>query len=50
MPIISDLLPNNTEVTELTAKYTTKSLLGTYKLSENEKGRQRENKRGGIKM
>ena len=36
MPIISDLLPNNTEVTELTAKHTTKSLLDRYKLSQYE--------------
>ena len=36
MPIISDPLPNNNEVTELTAKYTTKYLLDTYKLSQYE--------------
>jgi len=36
MPIISDLLPNNTEVRELAAKHTIKSLLDAYKLSQYE--------------
>jgi hypothetical protein len=47
MPIISDLLPNNSEVTELTAKYTTKSLLDTYKLSQYEnEGREKIKEHG----
>jgi hypothetical protein len=36
MPNISDLLPSNTEVTELSAKYTTKSPLDMYKLLQYE--------------